>query len=629
MKGNVLRKSAVWATFLVLVISLGLVAIPTAAEDARVHVTGNNTWIVGNYGDNFVYDGVGYTPTSGFLNIDVSEEANTGIVVATWEATDYYGHTGTFTAIIDEFMGEADWMAGGITSGIAVHGDTGRGPPVLPTVYAYLAGYGLGDVYVNGVLMWEDLDAHFMITEGTRDKVDRAVWNADGSGYYSPMAPSDGKVFPNEMVTHIVLHSTEEDTGNFPAFTEFFHINYENIGKTHVTGTNTRIVGDYGDNFVYDGDGYEATSGFVTINVNDVTNTGSVVATWEATDYYGYSGVFTAVINEFMGEADWMDGGITQGIYAHGDTGRGPPVLPTMYAYIAGYGVGDVYVDGVLVWEDLDAHFMVTEGTRDPVQNKVWNADGTGLFSPMAPADGKVFSDTLLTHVVLHSMEEDTNNFPAFTEFFHINYETTSTSAVDVGVLVDQRLAPLQTDLEMAKLRVTDLEMDLLEAEDAIMALETDLIFAGVDISDLQAALAEAMDAIDQLEMDLEMANEDIESNHDEIHDVQEVIVVLQDAIVDLVDDLDMISADLLTAEESIADLETELADGSTRLDDLDTNADDTNTRVNQLDDDTKTLDNDVSGLSTIGYAAVAIAIIALLVAVVAVVAVVWAKSEK
>ena len=626
MKGNVLRKTAVWATFLVLVISLGLVAIPTAAEDARVHVTGNNTWIVGNYGDNFVYDGVGYTPTSGFLNIDVSEESNTGIVVATWEATDYYGHTGTFTAIIDEFMGEADWMAGGITSGIAVHGDTGRGPPVLPTVYAYLAGYGLGDVYVNGVLMWEDLDAHFMITEGTRDKVDRAVWNADGSGYYSPMSPSDGKVFPNEMVTHIVLHSTEEDTGNFPAFTEFFHINYENIGKTHVTGTNTRIVGNYGDNFVYDGDGYEATSGFVTINVNDVTNTGSVVATWEATDYYGYSGVFTAVISEFMGEADWMDGGITQGIYAHGDTGRGPPVLPTMYAYIAGYGVGDVYVDGVLVWEDLDAHFMVTEGTRDPVMNKVWNADGTGLFSPMAPADGKVFSDTLLTHVVLHSMEEDTNNFPAFTEFFHINYETTSTSAVDVGVLVDQRLAPLQTDLEMAKLRVTDLEMDLLEAEDAIMALETDLVVAGVDISDLQAALTEAMDAIDELEMELEMANEDIESNHDEIHDVQEVIVVLQDAIADLVNDLDMISADLLMAEESIADLETGQADGSTRLDDLDTNADDTNTRVNQLEDDTKTLDNDVSGLSTIGYAAVAIAIIALLVAVVAVV---WAKSEK
>ena len=86
MKGNVLRKSAVWATVLVLMISLGLVAIPTAAEDARVHVTGNNTWIVGNYGDNFVYDGVGYTPTSGFLNIDVSEESNTGIVVATWEA---------------------------------------------------------------------------------------------------------------------------------------------------------------------------------------------------------------------------------------------------------------------------------------------------------------------------------------------------------------------------------------------------------------------------------------------------------------------------------------------------------------------------------------------------------------
>ena len=87
-----------------------------------------------------------------------------------------------------------------------------------------------------------------------------------------------------------------------------------------------------------------------------------------------------------------------------------------------------------------------------------------------------------------------------------------------------------------------------------------------------------------------------------------------------------MISADLLMAEESIADLETGQADGSTRLDDLDTTAVDTNTRVDQLEDDTKTLDNDVSGLSTVGYAAVAVAVIALLVAVVAVV---WAKSEK
>ena len=618
MSKSKVRITAVWVTLAILVLSLGLAAVPTAAEDARVHITGNNTWIVGNYGDNFVYDGDGYVPTSGFVNIDINEEANTGIVVATWEAQDYYGESGTFTAIIDEWMGAADWQDGGIATDVYVHGDTGRGPPVLPTMLAYIAGYGVGDVYVNGVLMWEDLDAHFMVTEGTRDPVERAVWNADGTGYFSPMAPSDGKMFPDDVLTHVVLHSEEEDTGNFPAFTEFFHINYENIGKVLITGCNTYIVGDYGDNFVYDGDGYDATSGFVTINVNDLTNTGTVVASWEATDYYGYSGTFTAVINGWQAAADWQDGGIVQGIYAHGDTGRGPPVLPTVYAYLAGYGVGNVYLDGVLMWEDLDAHFMITDGTRDPVMKKVWNADGTDLFSPMSPADGKVFPDTLLTHIVLHSEDEDTGNFPAFTEFLHINYESTSSSMLNTGVLIDQRLAPLQTDLEMAKLRVTDLESDLMEALDSILGLETDLAAADLTIADLQMELADALDMILGLQEDLDLLSEELGELHDEFHDSGEVIEDLTGQLSDLIEEVSDLASDLTAAEQRVSTVEDDLMAEKDRSDNLEGDLRTAENEITKVQKDNDDLKNSASSATNLGWVAAGVAVVALLVAVVA-----------
>ncbi|MCK5415396.1 MAG: hypothetical protein KAJ35_08440, partial [Thermoplasmata archaeon] len=440
----------------------------------------------------------------------------------------------------------------------------------------------------------------------------------DGTGYYSPMAPSDGKLFPDDILTHVVLHTDVEDENNFPGWSHFFHINYENIGKVHITGSNTYIVGDYGDNFVYDADGYDTSSGFVTINVNDLTNTGSVVATWEATDYYGYSGTFTAVIDEWMAAADWQDGGIVQGIYAHGNTGQGPPVLPTVYAYLAGYGVGDVYLDGVLMWEDLDAHFMVTEGTRDPVFKKVWNADGTDMYSPMSPTDGKVFPDTLLTHVVLHSTEEDMANFPTWSEFFHINYESTSSSMLNTGLLIDQRLAPLETDLELAKMRVTDLESDLMEAEDSILNLEADLADADLTILDIQMELADALEVIIGLQEDLDSLSEELDELHDEFHDSGEVIETLTDELSSLVEEVSGLVSDLTAAEMRVATLENDLVVEQERSDGLETDLRTAEDDISKAQKDNDDIKNSASTATNLGWVAAGLAVVALLVAMVA-----------
>ena len=218
-------------------LTLLVAVVPVSAASGNeewFHAAGSNTYIVGGYGDNFVYDGEGYQPTDGFLSIDVSDEENTGLLIATWEAEDYYGYNGTFVAIMDVFAGAEEWKEGGIATNLTIHGDTGRGPPVLPEVYTYIGGWGEGDIYVNGELVFENLDAHFMITEGTRDPITHAVYNANKTGFYSPMNTTDSITYPERILTHVVLHSLEGDENNFPQFDVFMHINYENTATFEI-----------------------------------------------------------------------------------------------------------------------------------------------------------------------------------------------------------------------------------------------------------------------------------------------------------------------------------------------------------------------------------------------------------
>ena len=220
-------------------------AAPPPATSNVFHVAAGNAWIVGGFGDNFTYTGERYTQTDGYVTIDVNDETNEGVLVAQWETKDWkYDDTkspatGTMKVIWTDFFGEADFMDGGIANDLMLHGDSGQEAPVLPTVYTYSAGWGSADVYLNDEMIYEDVVAHYMTTDGTRDPITHAVHTKDGAGIFSPTPKGgdsgDGFTYPDRILTHVVVHTDVKDTNNFPPFTMFMHINFENTSISTVS----------------------------------------------------------------------------------------------------------------------------------------------------------------------------------------------------------------------------------------------------------------------------------------------------------------------------------------------------------------------------------------------------------
>ncbi len=217
------------------------VTAPTQPPSEMFHATASNVWIVGGYGDNFVYTGENYTPTDGFLTIDVIDETNEGMLVAQWDVRDWkYDDSkprasGTMKVIWTDFFGQTDltdFMDGGISNDLHLHGDSGQESPLLPTLYTYSAGWGSADVYLNDEMLYDHVVAHYMVTDGTRDPRTHAVHTRDGVGIFKPAPkggdPGDGFTYPERILTHLVVHTDVLDRNNFPPFTMFMHINFEN-----------------------------------------------------------------------------------------------------------------------------------------------------------------------------------------------------------------------------------------------------------------------------------------------------------------------------------------------------------------------------------------------------------------
>ena len=183
----------------------------------------------------------------------------------------------------------------------------------------------------------------------------------------------------------------------------------------------------------YSGDKYTQTTGLVSIDVNDDTNEGKIVAHWVVNDWkYDASrplatGTMKIIWTDFLGEADFMDGGIASELVLHGDSGNEAPVLPTVYTYSAGWGTADVYLNDELIYEDVLAHYMVTEGTRDPVTHAVHESEGKSIFVPTPKGgdsgNGFTYPSRNIIHMIVHTEVRDPNNWPPFTMFIHVNFE--------------------------------------------------------------------------------------------------------------------------------------------------------------------------------------------------------------
>lgn len=208
-----------------------------------------------------------------------------------------------------------------------------------------------------------------------------------------------------------------------------------------VTGSNLRIIGDHGDNMQYAGALIFESEGFAHMEADHVANTGKITVKWvdpreSVASLVGKKApVSVRVVATTFMPPDHPSGVISDGKHTqtivgdsiainhfeHGSTGVGAPIVTNLFTYLATWGPVEVHIDGKFIGT-LMLHTMLTTGVRDEVTDQVFNADRTGLYTPMAPDDGFVDTDETQLHIIIRTDEPDMTNFPPFTIFWHLMF---------------------------------------------------------------------------------------------------------------------------------------------------------------------------------------------------------------
>jgi hypothetical protein len=198
-------------------------------------------------------------------------------------------------------------------------------------------------------------------------------------------------------------------------FTATEHPHYS--GQFHLSGQKTTLIGSMHDPVPWDhldyaGKHLTPVQGMIDIDVNELTNSGKVVAEFvEKGDRY------RIVFDRFTAKAPFQDGGIATRIYEHGDSGNGDPLYPKTWLYLGGWGTATVLKNDEVLYQDYDAHFMVMERSRDSKTHEVhYPIKRTLPGGETDPAGMEI-------DLWVRSKEQNTNNFPPFETFVHLCWE--------------------------------------------------------------------------------------------------------------------------------------------------------------------------------------------------------------
>jgi len=202
---------------------------------------------------------------------------------------------------------------------------------------------------------------------------------------------------------------------------------------THVAGSNAYMIAGTtpkggSDAFSYDGSGHTKISGHVDVNLDPITNTGTITAEWtdpegndwrlEQTKFGGGNELYPGELVDGQLQYQLDADPIAINHYEHGTTGAGPPVEPTLFVYLASWGPAEVFKNGQ-PQGTFETHMMITEGARNPETGKIVKSDGTTPYSPMSPGDSQVNDHAAQLHLVYHTPAGDpTDNFPPPFEIF-------------------------------------------------------------------------------------------------------------------------------------------------------------------------------------------------------------------
>jgi hypothetical protein len=185
-------------------------------------------------------------------------------------------------------------------------------------------------------------------------------------------------------------------------------------GKFRIRGQQTTLVGSMQDvppwdHLDYAGKHLNSVQGSIEIKVDEVANTGEVIAEFtEGTDRY------RIIFDRFSAAKPYQDGGIATRVYEHGDSGNGDTLYPKTWLYLAGWGTATMFKNDQPLYKDYAAHFMVMEGSRDPRTQEVhYPVKRTLPGGETDPAGMEI-------DLWVRSKEQNTKNFPPFETFVHL-----------------------------------------------------------------------------------------------------------------------------------------------------------------------------------------------------------------
>lgn len=188
-------------------------------------------------------------------------------------------------------------------------------------------------------------------------------------------------------------------------------------GEFHLTGGRPTLVGSMQDvspwdHLDYAGKHLIPVQGSIDIKVNELTNSGEVIAEFvEGADRY------RIVFDRFSAKAPYQNGGIATRVYEHGDSNNGDPLYPKTWLYLAGWGTATMFKNQETLHKDYDAHFMVMERSRDPQTHEVRYPVKRAL------PGGETDPAGMEIDLWIRSKEQNTKNFPPFETFVHIYWE--------------------------------------------------------------------------------------------------------------------------------------------------------------------------------------------------------------
>ncbi len=188
-------------------------------------------------------------------------------------------------------------------------------------------------------------------------------------------------------------------------------------GEFHLRGDRATLIGSMKDippwdHLDYAGKHLTPVQGTIEIDVNELANTGKVVAEFvEGVDRY------RIMFDRFTAAQPFQDGGIATRVYEHGDSGHGDPLYPKTWLYLAGWGAAAMFKNDQILYEGYSAHFMVMERSRDSKTHEVhYPVKRTLPGGETDPAGMEI-------DLWVRSKEQNTKNFPPFETFVHLYWD--------------------------------------------------------------------------------------------------------------------------------------------------------------------------------------------------------------